>query len=90
MELGRGNSGAYPFTRIPRLDRPYARYSRVALRATVMNWKEFNSIMIRHEYPGFVELDLLRFGSRQSETVDFWLVAAKQADPFGERIVLKN
>jgi hypothetical protein len=56
-----------------------------------MNWKEFNSTVIRHQYPEFVELDLRRFGTRQSEAIDFWLDAAlKQADPFGKRIILKT
>jgi hypothetical protein len=56
-----------------------------------MKWQEFNSTVIRHEYPEFVQLDLRRFGAKQSEAVDFWLEAAlKQADAFGKRIVLKT
>jgi hypothetical protein len=61
------------------------------LEPLVMNWEEFNSTVIRHEYPEFVELDLRHFGARQSEAVDFWLDAAlKQADTFGKRIILKT
>jgi hypothetical protein len=30
-----------------------------------MNLKEFNTTVIRHEYPEFVELDLRRFGAER-------------------------
>ena len=56
-----------------------------------MNWKEFNTTVVRHEYPEFVQLDLRSLGAKQSEAVDFWLEAAlKQADAFGKKIVMKT
>lgn len=56
-----------------------------------MNSREFNSTVIRHDYPEFVQLDLRPFGAKQSEAVDFWLEAAlEQADAFGKKIALKT
>lgn len=61
------------------------------LFSVFMNWNEFNSAVVRHDYPEFVQLDLRPFGAKQSEALDFWLEAAlKQADAFGKTIVLKT
>lgn len=56
-----------------------------------MNWNEFKSTVIRHDYPEFVQLDVRPFGARQSEAVDFWLDAAlKHADSFGKKVFVKT
>ena len=56
-----------------------------------MNWNEFNSAVIRHDYPEFVQLDLRPFGAKQSEAVDFWLEAVlKQVGVFGKKVVMKT
>jgi hypothetical protein len=46
------------------------------IRDIPMNIDEFNSTVVRTDYPDFVEWDLLPFGARQAEALDFYLDAA--------------
>lgn len=50
---------------------------------------EFNSTMVRTEYPDYTGIDLRPFGAQQNEALEFYLDAAlKQGNPFDERKVV--